>query len=84
MAYPRRSGRRSIILGFSEARMSQEHFTVEQIIVLIREADVKLSHRQSLRQICRQMGITEQSYYRCRKEYGEMKAVLINRDRVLK
>jgi hypothetical protein len=64
--------------------MSQESFTVEQIIVLVREADVKLSHRQNLRQICQELGITEQGYYRCRKEYGEIKAALVNRDRVLK
>ncbi|HOD35099.1 MAG TPA: transposase [Syntrophales bacterium] len=58
--------------------MGEEHFTVEQIIILLREVDVKLSHRQNVRQICREMGITEQSYYRYRMEYGKMKAALVN------
>ncbi len=60
-----------------EVKMNQKQFTAEQIIVLLREADVKLSRGRNLAQICREMGITEQSYYRCRREYGEMKAARI-------
>ncbi|MCX5834920.1 MAG: transposase [Deltaproteobacteria bacterium] len=54
--------------------MNQKQFTAEGIIVLLQEADVKLSQGRNLAQICREMGITEQCYYRCRREYGEMKA----------
>ena len=54
--------------------MNSKGFTAEQIIVLLQEADVKLSKGRNLAQICREMGITEQSYYRCRKEYCELKA----------
>jgi putative transposase len=63
--------------------MSQKQFTAERIIVLLREADVKLSKGRNLGQICREMGITEQSYYRCRREYGEMKAAQFKRLRDL-
>ncbi len=59
--------------------MNQKQFTTEQIIVLLREADVKLSRGKNLGQICREIGITEQSYYRCRREYGEMKAARVKR-----
>ena len=54
--------------------MNQKQFTAERIIVLLQEADVKLSKGRNLAQICREMGLTEQSYYRCRREYGELKA----------
>jgi putative transposase len=53
--------------------MSRKRFTPEQIIGILREADVKLSQGKNVGQLCREMGITEQSYYRWRKEYGGMK-----------
>jgi transposase-like protein len=50
--------------------MSWKRFTAEQIIGLLREADVKLSQGSNVGQICRELGISDQSYYRWRKEYG--------------
>ena len=50
--------------------MSRKRFTAEQIIVLLWEADVNLSQGQQVGQTCRDMGITEQTYYRWRKKYG--------------
>ncbi|HWR58074.1 MAG TPA: transposase [Thermodesulfovibrionales bacterium] len=44
--------------------MSRKRFTPEQIIGILREADVKLSQGKNVGQLCREMGITEQSYYR--------------------
>jgi len=44
--------------------MSRKRFTAEQIIGLLREADVKLSQGRQVGQTCREMGITEQTYYR--------------------
>jgi putative transposase len=60
-------------------KMNQKQFTAEQIIVMLQEADVKLSHGRNLAQICREMGITEQSYYRCRREYSDLKAARLKR-----
>jgi putative transposase len=62
-----------------EVRMSRKRFTAEQIIGLLREADVKLSQGRQVGQTCRDMGITEQTYYRWRKEYGGMKTVQVKR-----
>ena len=59
--------------------MSRKRFTAEQIIGFLREADVKLSQGKNVGQICREMGITEQTYYRWRKEYGGMKTAQIKR-----
>ena len=44
--------------------------TVEQIITKLREAEVALSKGQSVVQVCRTLGIAEQTYYRWRNEYG--------------
>jgi transposase-like protein len=52
---------------------------MEQIIGLLREVDVKISQGKNVGQICRDIGISEQTYYRWRKEYGGMKTVQVKR-----
>ena len=52
--------------------MARKRFTPEQIIGMLREAEVRLSQGQKVKGICRSFGITEQTYYRWRKEYGGM------------
>ena len=47
--------------------------TAEQIVNNLRQADVELSKGQSIAAVCRQIGITDQTYYRWRKEYGGLK-----------
>ncbi len=59
--------------------MSRKHFTAEQIIGLLREADVKQSQGRNVGQVSRDMGITEQIYYHWRKEYDGMKTVQVKR-----
>ena len=59
--------------------MSRKRFAAEQIIGLLREAEVRLSQGRTVGQVCREMGITEQTYYRWRKEYGGMKTVQVKR-----
>lgn len=53
--------------------MPRKRFTVEQIINHLREADVLLARGQTVGDVCRQIGVSEQSYYRWRKEYGGLK-----------
>ena len=50
--------------------MSRRGYTPEQIIGMLREAEVRLSQGEKTGTICRSLGISEQSYYRWRKEYG--------------
>jgi transposase-like protein len=59
--------------------MSRKRFTAGQIIGILREADVKLSQGKNVGQFCREMGISDQSYYRWRKEYGGMKTAQVKR-----
>ena len=48
-------------------------YSPEQIISMLREAEVGLSRDEKVGQICRRLGISEQSYYRWRRENGGMK-----------
>ena len=50
--------------------MPRKRFTTEQIIQHLREAEVLLPQDKTVAQVCKQIGITEQTYYRWRKEYG--------------
>jgi transposase-like protein len=53
--------------------MARKRFTAEQIISKLREAEVLQSSGLSIVEICRQLGIKEQTYYKWRKEYGGMR-----------
>ena len=48
-------------------------YTPEQIIGMLREAEVRLSQGEKVGAISRSLGISEQSYYRWRREYGGLK-----------
>lgn len=52
--------------------MSRKTYKPEQIIGMLREAEVRLSQGATVGEICRGLGISEQSYYRWRKAYGGM------------
>ena len=53
--------------------MGRKRHTPEQIITALREAEVGLARGKSVKLIIRELGITEQTYYRWRREYGGMK-----------
>ncbi len=53
--------------------MPRKRFSVEQIINHLREADVRLAQGETVGAICRSIGVSEQSYYRWRREYGGLK-----------
>ena len=53
--------------------MPRKRYTPEQIINSLREAEVLLSKGNTASQAARHLGITEQTYYRWRKEYGGMR-----------
>ncbi len=53
--------------------MARKYFLPEQIISKLREAEVLLSKGFKIAEVSRQIGVTEQTYYRWRKEYGGMR-----------
>ena len=50
--------------------MATKHHTPEQIIGLLRQAEVARAGGQDVAQVCRTLGVSQQTYYRWRKEYG--------------
>jgi len=52
--------------------MKRKRFTTEQIIAKLREAEIKQSQGIHIDQICRDIEVTSNTYYRWRKEYGGM------------
>ena len=52
--------------------MASKRYTAEQIINHLRQAEILISQGKSVREASRQIGITEQTYYRWRKDYGGM------------
>ena len=53
--------------------MSRKRFTPEQIIHKLREAEVAIAKGKSAGEASKQIGVSEQTYYRWRKEYGGLK-----------
>ncbi len=56
-----------------EVRMSRRRHTPEQIITALREAEVGLANGKTVGMVSRELGISEQTYYRWRQEFGGMK-----------
>jgi transposase-like protein len=59
--------------------MAKKRHTAEQIIAKLREAEVLLAKGGSMAQVCRKLGVTEQTYYRWRKEYGGVRTDQVKR-----
>ena len=53
--------------------MPRKRFTPEQIITKLREAEILLSKGRKVAEVCRQLDVTENTYYRWRKEYGGLR-----------
>ena len=53
--------------------MAQKRYKAEQIIRKLREAEVAQGQGKTVAQAVKQLGVSEQTFYRWRKEYGGMK-----------
>ncbi len=53
--------------------MARKRFTTEQIIHKLRLAEVEIARGKLIPEACRQIGVTEQTFYRWRKAYGGLK-----------
>jgi len=59
--------------------MPRRKYTPEQIISKLREAEVQLSQGKTVGQVCKSLGVSDQTYYRWRKEYGGMRTSQVHR-----
>jgi len=64
--------------------MPSKRYNAEEIIHELREADVLLGQGQNVSGVCKQLGVSEQTYYRWRKTYGGMKVGQAKRLKALK
>ena len=53
--------------------MSRKRYTAEAIIAKLREVEVEQARGQTVAQSCKKIGVTDQTYYRWRKEYGGLR-----------
>ena len=59
--------------------MAKKRHTTEQIIGLLRQAEVELAQGRTVGEICRGIGVSEASFYRWRAEYGGLKVDQVRR-----
>ena len=53
--------------------MKRKFHTPEQIVRKLREADAAITSGSTVEQVCRQLQISDATYYNWRKQYGQMK-----------
>ena len=53
--------------------MARKRYTPEQIINKLRQAEVEIANGATVAQVCKKIGVAEQTYYRWRAEYGGMR-----------
>jgi len=59
--------------------MPGKRLTREQIIRLLRQAEVELAQGRTVSEVCRGLGVSEASFYRWRTEYGGLKVDQVRR-----
>ena len=59
--------------------MARKRHTPEQVINKLREAEVALAQGSTVAEASRQIGVTEQTFYRWRKEYGGLRIDQVKR-----
>ena len=53
--------------------MPRKRHSSEEIIHKLREADVEIGRGRTVGEVCKQLAVTEQTYYRWRKEFGGLR-----------
>ena len=52
--------------------MGRKRYSSEQIIRLLRQGEVLVGQGKSVGEMCRELGVSDATYYKWRKEYGGM------------
>jgi putative transposase len=63
--------------------MPRKRYTPEQILSKLREAEVLLSQGQTVAQASKQLGVSDQTYYRWRREFGGMRTSQVRKLKIL-
>ena len=57
--------------------MKQKLHSADQIVSKLRKADVELGKGKKVPEVCKELEVTEQTYYRWRQKYGGMQPVMV-------
>ena len=57
--------------------MKQKRHSVDQIVSKLRNADVELGKGKKVQEVCKELEVTEHTYYRWRQKYGGMQPVMV-------
>ena len=66
-------------MGQKGGLMARKRYTAEQIIGHLRQAEIRISEEKTVAEVVRELGVSEQTYYRWRKEYGGMEVEQLRR-----
>jgi len=61
----------------------KKRFTPEQIVSKLRQADVEVGKGMKVPEVCKQLGVSQQTYYRWRTKYGGMDPQMAKQFKVL-
>jgi len=64
--------------------MKRKFHTPGQIVKKLREADAAIASGTTVEQVCRQLGISDATYYNWRKQYGQMKLDQVKQLKILR
>jgi len=64
--------------------MKRKFHKPEQIVKKLREADAAIASGTTVEQVCRQLGISDATYYNWRKQYGQMKLDQVKQLKILR
>jgi putative transposase len=59
--------------------MKKSRHSSEQIVKMLREAEGKMAAGRTVEDVCREVGVSEATYYKWRKSYGQMKVDQVKR-----
>jgi len=57
--------------------MARKRYSAEDIVNKLREAEVLIANGTTIALVCKQIGVTDQTYYKWRREYGGLKTDLL-------
>ena len=63
--------------------MGAKRYSSEQIIVKLRQAEIEMGRGMKVPEVCRSLGISEQTFYRWRKRYGGLERSEVRRLKAL-
>ena len=55
----------------------KKHYTETQIVTKLRQADVFLGKGKTVPEVCREIEVSQQTYYRWRQKYGGMSPEMV-------